>query len=227
MVTGQPDSVAGGGDAGAGCGRLMGPFSCARMTLLPAVSGCGQLAGPGGRNHSLIPGHRPVVVHRRLETLRVSSIFGAAMILAVARRPWVPSAQPYDPIPLAVPPRQSDSTSITGSLGMVLMPVASEVGAVLLAVTSQGRPIMAAVALLVLAASIAVGVVMLGGARTGERGRTREQRERYLDHLEIVRAEIRCAASDQRRCAAQRHAGAGPARGPRAVDGTALALQGG
>ncbi len=131
------------------------------------------------------------------------------MILRVARGPSVPTPLPDTSIPLAAPPRQSESTPITGSLGMVLMPVASGVGAVLLAVTSQGRPIMAAVALLVLAASIAVGVVMLVGARTGERGRTREQRERYLDHLELVRTEIRRAATNQRQRVAQRHPEAG------------------
>ncbi|MGS0683801.1 type VII secretion protein EccCa [Nakamurella sp. GG22] len=131
------------------------------------------------------------------------------MILPVARRPSVPGPLLDGPISLAAPPRQSETTPITASLGMVLMPVASGVGAVVLAVTSQGRPIMAAVALLVLAASIAVGVVMLVGARTGERGRTREQRERYLDHLEMVRAEIRLAVVDQRRRAAQRHPEAG------------------
>ncbi|MEP6562141.1 MAG: type VII secretion protein EccCa, partial [Nakamurella sp.] len=65
------------------------------------------------------------------------------------------------------------------------------IGAVLLAVTQQSRPLLAAAGLLVLAASIIVGVVMVVGSRTGDRRRTREQRERYLDYLERVRQEAR------------------------------------
>ena len=94
---------------------------------------------------------------------------------------------------------------MTGSLGMILVPAASGVGAVLLAVTHQDRPLMAAAGLLVLAASIAVGVAMLIGSRTGDRRRTREQRERYLDHLEQVRRQARDCAIWQRTSAALSH----------------------
>ncbi len=111
------------------------------------------------------------------------------MSTLIARRP-ARSSRPdtgTGPITLVAPPRQGESTPISGSLGMILVPAASGVGAVLLAVTQQDRPLMAAAGLLVLAASIAVGLAMVIGSRTGTRRRTREQRERYLDYLEQAR----------------------------------------
>ena len=101
-------------------------------------------------------------------------------------------------IALAAPPRQSESPAMSGSMGMILVPAASGVGAALLAVTHQDRPLMAAAGLLVLAASIAVGLGMLIGSRTGARRRTREHRERYLDYLEQVRLTLRESADRQR-----------------------------
>ncbi len=102
------------------------------------------------------------------------------------------------PIALVAPPRQSESTPMSGSLGMILVPAASGVGAVLVAVTQQDRPLMAAAGLLVLAASIAVGLAMVIGSRTGTRRRTREQRERYLDYLEQARLAARAGVDRQR-----------------------------
>ncbi len=94
---------------------------------------------------------------------------------------------------------------MSGSMGMILVPAASGVGAVLLAVTQQDRPLMAAAGLLVLAASIAVGVAMVIGSRTGTRRRTREQRERYLDYLERARTAAREGANRQQRNAGLVH----------------------
>ena len=88
---------------------------------------------------------------------------------------------------------------------MILVPAASGVGAVLLAVTQQDRPLMAAAGLLVLAASITVGLVMVIGSRTGTRRRTREQRERYLDYLEQARIAARDGADQQRKGAGLIH----------------------
>jgi len=85
------------------------------------------------------------------------------------------------------------------------VPAASGVGAVLLAVTHQDRPLMAAAGLLVLAASIAVGLAMVIGSRTGVRRRTRQQRERYLDYLEQARSVAREGADLQRGRAALAH----------------------
>jgi DNA segregation ATPase FtsK/SpoIIIE, S-DNA-T family len=96
----------------------------------------------------------------------------------VTRRParFRPPEPGSTALELAAPPRQGESLPITGSMGMILVPAASGVGAVLLAVTHQDRPLLAAAGLLVLAASIAVGLLMVIGSRTGDRRRTREQR---------------------------------------------------
>ena len=93
------------------------------------------------------------------------------MSTLTARRPArMPPPDPgSDPVALVAPPRQNESAPMSGSLGMILVPAASGVGAVLLAVTHQDRPLMAAAGLLVLAASIAVGLAMVIGSRTGVR----------------------------------------------------------
>ncbi len=96
---------------------------------------------------------------------------------------------------------------MSGSMGMILVPAASGVGAVLLAVTQQDRPLIAAAGLLVLAASIAVGLAMVIGSRTGTRRRTRVQRERYLDYLEQARHAARDGADQQRTNASLMHPG--------------------
>src|SRR6478752_5415504 len=108
-------------------------------------------------------------------------------------------------IEIAAPPRQHDPPTMSGSMGMILVPAASGVGAVLLAVTHQDRPLMASAGLLVLAASIAVGLAMVIGSRTGVRRRTRQQRERYLDYLEQARSVAREGADLQRGRAALAH----------------------
>ena len=120
------------------------------------------------------------------------------------KEPWVPPT-PAVPFELQSVPNRGEAPVIGGSLGMILMPAASGVGAVVLAVTSQGRPLMAVMAAVVLVASIAVGLVMVIGTRTGERRRTRRVRERYLDHVEQVRRQARAAAVEQHFQSARLH----------------------
>src|SRR6478609_8705926 len=110
-----------------------------------------------------------------------------------------------EPTVLVAPPRLTESPAMVGSAGMILVPAASGLGAVVLAVTHQDRPLIAVAGLLVLAASIAAGLAMLISSRTGARRRTREQRERYLDYLEQARARARAAATGQRDRAAAAH----------------------
>jgi S-DNA-T family DNA segregation ATPase FtsK/SpoIIIE len=88
---------------------------------------------------------------------------------------------------------------------MMLMPAASGVGAVVLAVSARGRPVMAVLATIVLIASVSVGVVMAISLRSGERRRTRRARERYLDHVEHVRRQARQAAVGQHQRSAHEH----------------------
>ena len=88
---------------------------------------------------------------------------------------------------LAAPPQLPETAPVSGSVGMIAVPAASGAGAVLLALTQRDRPLLAAAGLLVLIASVAVGVIMMIGTRTGARRRQRIGRERYLEHLEQVR----------------------------------------
>jgi S-DNA-T family DNA segregation ATPase FtsK/SpoIIIE len=108
--------------------------------------------------------------------------------LTVRRPARMPVPDPGSgPIELTAPPQMPEAAPLTGSMGMILVPAASGAGAVLLALTQQDRPLLAAAGLLVLAASIAVGAMMVIGTRTGSRRRLRTGRERYLDYLELLR----------------------------------------
>ncbi len=113
-----------------------------------------------------------------------------------------PTAEPFE---LAPAPERAEAAAVGGSLGMMMMPAASGAGAVVLAVSSRGRPLMAVLAVVVLVASIAVGLVMVIGARSGARRRTRQVRERYLDHVEVVRRQAREAAAQQHVRATRAH----------------------
>ncbi len=102
-------------------------------------------------------------------------------------------------------PNRAEPAALGGSLGMMLMPAASGVGAVVLAVSSQGRPVMAVLAAVVLVASVTVALAMAVSLRSGGRRRTRRVRERYLDHVEHVRQRARHAAVRQHRRSARDH----------------------
>ncbi|WP_344109216.1 type VII secretion protein EccCa [Nocardiopsis rhodophaea] len=88
---------------------------------------------------------------------------------------------------------------------MMIMPVISGSGSLLMAVTMGNRPLYAAGAMLVMLASVAVGVTMFLAQHNGPRKRIREQRERYLDYLDQLRETVRDVAATQRRGSAFRH----------------------
>lgn len=111
----------------------------------------------------------------------------------------------HQQIELAGPPQRPESAPLVGSMGMIAVPAASGVGAVLLAVTQRDRPLFAAAGLLVLAASVVVGVLMAVGTRTGARRRLRTGRERYLDYLELRRQDAVSARARQLSKARERH----------------------
>ncbi|WP_246062349.1 type VII secretion protein EccCa [Haloactinospora alba] len=88
---------------------------------------------------------------------------------------------------------------------MIMMPIISGSGSLLMTITMGNRPLMAAGSMMVMLASVAVGVVMFVSQRNGPRKRIREQRERYLDYLDQVRETVRDVAAKQRRGSAFRH----------------------
>ncbi|WP_246422422.1 type VII secretion protein EccCa [Nocardiopsis mwathae] len=88
---------------------------------------------------------------------------------------------------------------------MMIMPVISGSGSLLMAITMGNRPLYAAAAMLVMLASVAVGVTMFLAQYNGPRKRIREQRERYLDYLDQLRETVRDVAATQRKGSAFRH----------------------
>lgn len=102
-----------------------------------------------------------------------------------------------DPIILAAPPQQPEAIPASTSSAMIVMPVVAGSGSLLLTLVNRDRPLLAAAGVLFLFASVAVGLVMFLGTRTGVRRRLREQRERYLDHLEGVRRTVAATADAQ------------------------------
>lgn len=109
------------------------------------------------------------------------------------------------PIELAAPPRLGESAWPGSWAGMIILPLAAGSGSLLVTLTNPGRPLLAAAGLLVLAASVVAGLIMVIGSRTGRRRRARELRERYLDYLEDLRRTLRFVAARQRESAAQVH----------------------
>ncbi|ASU86220.1 type VII secretion protein EccC [Nocardiopsis gilva YIM 90087] len=109
------------------------------------------------------------------------------------------------PISVASPPQLPENPPASGSMAMMLMPVISGSGSLLMAVTMGNRPLYAAGAMLVMVASVAVGVTMFLAQRNGPRRRILDQRERYLDYLDRLRATVREVTAAQRTSAAFRH----------------------
>ncbi|HET8640939.1 MAG TPA: hypothetical protein VFM37_03320, partial [Pseudonocardiaceae bacterium] len=106
---------------------------------------------------------------------------------------------------LADPPRPQPAPPATASASMMLMPVISGAGSLLIAVTNPGRPLFAAAGLLFLVASVVLGAFMLHSQRSGARRMLREARERYLDYVEELRRRLRGTAAAQKAAGQWRH----------------------
>lgn len=116
------------------------------------------------------------------------------------RPPRLDLPEPGDgSITIAAPPQQPEAIPASTSSAMIVMPVVAGSGSLLLTLVNRDRPLLAAAGVLFLFASVAVGLVMFLGTRTGVRRRLREQRERYLDHLEGVRRTLADTADAQNR----------------------------
>ncbi|WUI04528.1 type VII secretion protein EccCa [Spirillospora sp. NBC_00431] len=88
---------------------------------------------------------------------------------------------------------------------MLMMPIVSGAGGLMVTLTMGRRPMFAAAGLLFMVASVTVGAVMFLSQWNGPRRRVREQRERYLDYLDGLRGNIREVAAVQREAGALRH----------------------
>ncbi|GAA1676798.1 type VII secretion protein EccC [Fodinicola feengrottensis] len=110
-----------------------------------------------------------------------------------------------DPILVAAPPQQSGGQQGGANFAVVLTPIISGSGSLIVTLTSQGRPVQAIAGLLFLVGSVGLGVVLFVGTRNSARRQVRENRERYLDYLENLRRLLRKVVADQHEAAAVRH----------------------
>lgn len=129
------------------------------------------------------------------------------MTTVLVHRPARDKPVPGDPEPLLVAPPPQLKERQTGSMNAatMVMPLMSGSGSLLITLTNQHRPLFAAAGLLFLVASVGLGVVLFVGSRSSARRQQREQRERYLEHLEALRLEARSALERQGREDAARH----------------------
>lgn len=123
------------------------------------------------------------------------------MTLTVVRRParTAPPAVDSNTVAIAEPPKPQQAPPPAAGMAMIMMPVMAGSGAVLVALTNQGRPLYAVGAFLVLIACIAFGVTMIIGQRSGPRRQLRQSRERYLDYVDETRQRVRGTIDAQRR----------------------------
>lgn len=113
-----------------------------------------------------------------------------------------PLASPPD-VPVAAPPQMNDAAGGAGLQS--LFPVVGAVGSMTMMLVLRGNPLFVLVGVMVLVVALVGGVGMaLSHRGTASRGR-RLQRERYLDYLEGLRADLREAERDARDAARTVH----------------------
>ncbi|QHT57426.1 type VII secretion protein EccCa [Cellulomonas sp. H30R-01] len=113
-----------------------------------------------------------------------------------------PLEQPPD-VPVASPPQTNDATGGAGLQS--LLPVVGAVGSMTMMLVLRGNPLFVLVGIMVLVVALVGGVGMALSSR-GTAARTRRlQRERYLDYLEELRADLADAEDDARSTALTVH----------------------
>lgn len=109
-----------------------------------------------------------------------------------------PPAIVDEPLSIAPPPNQGQPAPALAGASMMMMPIMGGTGSITVAITQQGRPIVAVAAFLALIGSIAIGVLMMISQRSGTKRQVRESRERYLDYIEALRHSVRHQIAGQR-----------------------------
>ncbi|MBR8743570.1 type VII secretion protein EccCa [Nocardiopsis sp. MG754419] len=106
---------------------------------------------------------------------------------------------------MATPPQIPENAPAGSSGAMIIMPIITGSGSLLMSITMGHRPLMAVAGVMIMIASVIVGIIMFVSQYNGPRKRIREQRERYLDYLDQLREIIREVVSTQRADNAFRH----------------------
>ncbi|NMR21608.1 type VII secretion protein EccCa [Cellulomonas fimi] len=120
------------------------------------------------------------------------------MTLRLVHRPArvVRPLQPPPRVDLAPPPQLNDSAG--GTPLQSLFPVVGAIGSMTMMMVLRNNPLFVMVGVLILVIAIVGGVGMALSQRGSAARSRRTQRERYLDHLETVRGELRAAEQGAR-----------------------------
>src|SRR5437879_7840443 len=107
---------------------------------------------------------------------------------------------------VTVPPPPSQDAGQAGLIGWLqyLFPVVGSLGAMLF-IFNNPKPLYVASALLFMLGSVGMGVGMGAQQRMSTRRRAQGARERYLEHLQSLRTELRRKAETQRSASVWRH----------------------
>ncbi|MFE1394871.1 type VII secretion protein EccCa [Nocardiopsis alba] len=106
---------------------------------------------------------------------------------------------------MATPPQMPENAPAGSSGAMIIMPIITGSGSLLMSITMGHRPLMMVAGVMIMIASVIVGIIMFVAQHNGPRKRIREQRERYVDYLDQLREIVREVASTQRSDNAFRH----------------------
>ncbi|MFJ6017822.1 type VII secretion protein EccCa [Nocardiopsis alba] len=106
---------------------------------------------------------------------------------------------------MATPPQMPENAPTGSSGAMIIMPIITGSGSLLMSITMGHRPLMAVAGVMIMAASVIIGIIMFVAQHNGPRKRIRDQRERYVDYLDQLRETVRGVAAAQREDNAFRH----------------------
>ncbi|WP_394295634.1 type VII secretion protein EccCa [Nocardiopsis alkaliphila] len=106
---------------------------------------------------------------------------------------------------MATPPQMPENAPAGSSGAMIIMPIITGSGSLLMSITMGHRPLMMVAGVMIMLASVIVGIIMFVAQHNGPRKRIREQRERYVDYLDQLREIVRDVAAGQRSDNAFRH----------------------
>jgi len=122
------------------------------------------------------------------------------MTTTLVKRPAriAPPSTEGSALAIEAPPMRGQAAPAMAGASMMMMPIMSGTGSLTVAITQQGRPIVAVAALLALVGSIAIGAMMMISQRSGSKRQVREGRERYLDYVEALRHTVRDQIAGQR-----------------------------
>ncbi len=116
----------------------------------------------------------------------------------------VPEAPGLRPVELLPPPSLPDAAAGLQGVLQMLMPILGGAGSLIMIVANRS-PLMLIAGSIMLAATIAGGIVLFVAQRTGAGKRATDLRRRYLDYLDRVRRELADAVRRQRSLALHHH----------------------